>query len=281
MMRNILSLFLVFVSVSVNANRVVFFTPQTQRFDSTKVDSLTFTETRTEINKISTENFLKRSYKKGDTALPYRFLLPKNYKANQKYPLVITFHNSTRIGNDNQKQLEPLSKIWIRDEIFDKYNCFVIAPQFNERSSNYSENENGVLVSKPSKDVQLILELLKEIEGEYPIDKSRIYLVGYSMGASTAQNLMSIAPQKFAAIVSIAAVPDFSNLNALKSKNILLIHGQKDTENPYAGSLALFEKLKGNKRLTLETYTELNHDNINIPLLLSDKIPKWLFNEHK
>jgi predicted peptidase len=56
-------------------------------------------------------------------------------------------------------------------------------------------------------------ELIKKITAEYPeIDKNRIYLVGYSMGASTAQDLLSITPETFAAIVSIAAVQIFLTL---------------------------------------------------------------------
>ncbi|RZL46507.1 MAG: phospholipase [Pedobacter sp.] len=256
----------------------LFAKAQTQYLDHTKVDSLTFTETRAALNKLSIANFEKRNFKKNEKTLPYRLLLPKNYNKNQKYPLVITFHNSTRIGNDNEKQLEPLARIWQREEIYDQYNCFVIAPQFAERSSNYVINEDGILVSKPSEDVQLVLDLLVQIENEYTnIDKSRIYLVGYSMGASTAQNLMNIAPHKFKAIVAVAAVPDFSNIKAFKKKNIFLIHGQKDIENPYNGSMSLFNKLKGNKNLTFKTFTELDHGNINIPLLLSKEIPNWLF----
>ena len=255
---------------------------QIQSFDHSKVDSLTLVETKAIINKISNDKFEKQIYRLNNQELPYRLLLPKNYDVRNKYPVVITFHNSTRIGNDNEKQLEPLSKIWLRSEIYENYNCVVIAPQFNERSSNYSENEKGILLSKPSDKINLVLDLLKEMETEYVnIDKSRIYLVGYSMGASTAQNLLSLAPQKFAAIVSIAAVPDFSNLKAMKNKNIFLIHGQKDTENPYKGSLKLFDELKQSKKITFKTFTELNHDNINIPLLLSPEIPEWLFKQHK
>lgn len=254
---------------------------QIQTSDTTNVDSLTFVETKAVINKISNDKFEKRIYKYGNEELPYRLLLPKNYDVRKKYPLVITFHNSTRIGNDNEKQLEPLSKIWLRTEIYENYNCFIIAPQFNNRSSNYSGNEKGVLISKPSEKVNLVLDLLKDIETTYAnIDKSRVYLVGYSMGASTAQNLLSIAPRKFAAMVSIAAVPDFSNLKAMKNKNIFLIHGKKDTENPYRGSIELFEQLKQGKKIIFKTFTELNHDNINIPLLLSSSIPEWLFKQH-
>ncbi|WP_316820370.1 PHB depolymerase family esterase [Pedobacter gandavensis] len=230
------------------------------------------------MNNLSTDRFQKRTYEGNNKELPYRLLLPKDYKTNEKYPLVVTLHNSTRIGKDNEKQLEPLSRIWIRDEIYEKYKCFVLVPQFSERSSNYVENENGIFTAKPSKEVYEILDLIKNLQNEYTnIDSNRIYLIGYSMGASTAQNMMSISPAQFAGLISIAAVPDLSNLKELKHKNIWLIHGQKDTENPYAGSKAFYENLAGSKSITFTTYSELNHDNITIPFLLEESLPKWLF----
>ena len=97
------------------------------------------------------------------------------------------------------------------------------------------------------------------------------------MGASTAQNLFNINPKKFAALVSIAGVPDFSNLKKLKDKNIWLIHGKKDIENPYIGSAELYNRLGNNKNLVFTTFNNLQHNNIAIPYLLSDEIPKWLF----
>ncbi|QOW10113.1 phospholipase [Kaistella flava (ex Peng et al. 2021)] len=254
---------------------------QTQLFDNIKVDSLTFVKNRNSINNLSNDFFEKHVYTEDEGEIPYRLLLPQNYNREQNYPVIIAFHNSSRIGNDNEKQLEPLSKIWIREEIYNKYHAFVIVPQFNERSSNYTKDKNEILVSKPFNDIHLIFGLLEKFQKEYKIDKSRIYLVGYSMGASTAQNLISISTNKFAAIVSVAAVPDFSNSKALRNKNIFLIHGEKDTENPYEGSLKLFEKLKGNKNLVFKTYNELNHGNITIPLLLNDEIPNWLFKQKK
>ena len=90
---------------------------------------------------------------------------------------------------------------------------------------------------------------------------------------------MNLNPKKFAAIVSVAAVPDFTNLNRWNKKSILLIHGKKDSENPYEGSLELFKRSKKNKNLIFITYDELNHNNITIPLLLSDEIPNWLFKQ--
>ena len=127
-----------------------------------------------------------------------------------------------------------------------------------------------------------MLELIKNVEKEYPdIDKDRIYLIGYSMGASTAQNLMNIQPDQFAALVSVAAVPDFSNLRKINKKNIWLIHGEKDTDNPYIGSVELFNKLSSDPNLVFTTFTHLNHNNIVIPFLLTEEIPKWLFKKYK
>lgn len=271
------NLVLLFLTLTVH-----FAFAQKKEFRQTTVDSLTFVNNRKILNSLNTDPFVKKIFTKEKIQIPYRLLTPKNNSNNQKYPLIITFHNSTRIGNDNENQLEPFAKIWLRPEIYNKYQCYVIAPQFNERSSTYEENSDGIQISKPSKDVFALLQLIENVEKEYPnIDKNRVYLVGYSMGGSTAQNLLNIAPNKFAAAVSVAAVPDFSNLKKLSNKSIWLIHGQKDEENPYIGSVELFDKLPSNKQLIFTTLSNLNHNNIVIPFLITEEIPNWLFERHK
>lgn len=255
---------------------------QKKEFRDTEVDTLTFLNNRKLLNSLNTDKFQKKIFVENDIQIPYRFLTPKNNFVNQKYPLVITFHNSTRIGNDNENQLEPFAKIWLRDEIYEKYPCYVVAPQFNKRSTNYEINGEGIQVSKPSNEVFALLKLIKNLEKQYPnIDKNRIYLIGYSMGGSTAQNLMNLDPDSFAAVVSVAAVPDLSNLNKIKEKNIWLIHGKQDDENPYIGSVELYNKLSTSKNLIFTTFTNLHHNNIVIPFLVTDEIPKWLFEKRR
>lgn len=255
---------------------------QKKEVRNTKVDTLTFLNNRKILNSLNTDKFQKKIFAENDIKIPYRFLTPKNNLVNKKYPLVITFHNSTRIGNDNENQLEPFAKIWLRNEIYEKFPCYVVAPQFNTRSTNYEINGEGIQVSKPSNEVSALLKLIKDLEKEYPnIDANRIYLIGYSMGGSTAQNLLNLSPNTFAAVVSVAAVPDLSNLNNIKEKNIWLIHGKNDDENPYIGSVELYKKLSSNKNLIFTTFTNLNHNNIVIPFLVTDEIPKWLFEKRK
>jgi predicted peptidase len=250
---------------------------QNQLVDHLKLDSQTIVERRLLLNNLPADKFEKRYFATNRALLPYRLLLPKNRTNGKKYPLVIALHNSSRLGDDNERQLEPLTRIWIREEIYAKYEAFVLAPQFKERSSNYVD-EAGEKVSKPSKDITVLLNLIKEVEKEFQdIDRNRIYIIGYSMGASTAQNLLNLEPDHFAAMISMAGVPDFSNTRAIMTKPIWLIHGKKDIDNPYAGSIALFQKLKGNRKMVFTTYSYLDHQNITVPFLLSDAIPRWLF----
>ncbi|GAA4177882.1 MULTISPECIES: alpha/beta fold hydrolase [Sphingobacterium] len=254
---------------------------QTHIINQTSIDSARFSQTRNILNNLSVNGFEKKVFTNGNVNIPYRFLLPKGFDLSKKYPLVITFHNSSRIGNDNENQLEHLARTWIRDDIFNKFSCFVLAPQFTQRSSTYVQDAEGILTSFPSNDAVQILALIKKIEQDYPnIDLGRIYLIGYSMGASTAQNLLSLAPEKFAAMVSIAAVPDLSNLDHLRHKDIWLIHGEKDIDNPYIGSKVLYKKLNGNSKLVFTTFKNLQHNNIVIPYLLTDELQKWLFSKH-
>ncbi|WBX98672.1 prolyl oligopeptidase family serine peptidase [Chryseobacterium gambrini] len=255
---------------------------QKKEFRDTEVDTVTFLNNRKILNSLNTDNFQKKIFEDHEVKIPYRFLTPKNNSKNKKFPLVITFHNSTRIGNDNENQLEPFAKIWLREEIYEKFPCYIVAPQFNKRSTNYETNAEGIQISKPSNEVSALLNLIKKLKKEFPnIDKNRIYLIGYSMGGSTAQNLMNLKPNTFAAVVSVASVPDLSNLNKIKEKNIWLIHGKNDDENPYVGSVELYNKLSSDKNLIFTTFTKLNHNNIVIPFLITDEIPKWLFEKHK
>ncbi|WP_300602253.1 prolyl oligopeptidase family serine peptidase [Niabella sp.] len=246
-------------------------------------DSTAAVRARAYLNSLPDTAYQKKIYTTGQTSLPYRLLVPPNQGAHQKYPLVITLHNSSRMGTDNEKQLEPLARIWLQKEIREQYPAFVAAPQFAVRSSNYAmDSVKGVLASFPAAEVGLVLGLVRDLLKDHSeIDRRRVYLVGYSMGASTAQHLLSMAPDLFAALVSIAGVPDFSNIAGMAHKPIWLIHGDADDENPYAGTVALFKLLKKNRRLLFTRFRHFNHNNISVPFLSDDALPAWLFKQKR
>lgn len=256
---------------------------QQQLFSDVRFDSTTAAQTRAALNNLPDTGYRKNVYDKDGMQLPYRLLTPLHRRPSKKYPLVITLHNSSRLGNDNERQLEPLARIWLRPDIREKYPAYVVAPQFAKRSSNYAmDPSRGVLGAFPSADLPLVLDLVKSLVSNHPeIDDQRIYIVGYSMGASTGQHLMGLDPARFAALVAIAGVPDFSNTGGIADKPVWLIHGREDDENPYPGSVVLFSLLKKNRRLLFTTFNHLNHNTIPLPFLLDDTLPAWLFKQKR
>lgn len=241
-------------------------------------DSTAFVATRKQLNALDTKPFEKLTYNTAETVLPYRLLAPKEIKSGAKYPLIIALHNSTRLGTDNENQLEPLTRTWLTAEMRTKFPAFVLAPQFETRPTQYAFNEAyQVMTATPQKNLQALLQLVIEMSKNPQIDSKRIYLIGYSMGGSTVQHLLSQKPTLFAAAIAVAGVPDFSNLASIKTKPIWLIHGKQDDENPFSGSEKLFEQLKGNAKARFTIYENLNHNTITYPLLTTDELAKWLF----
>ena len=63
------------------------------------------------------------------TQLGYRLLKPKDFDAAKKYPLVLVLHGAGERGTDNAAQLKYGAPLFLKQEIRDKYPCFVAVPQ--------------------------------------------------------------------------------------------------------------------------------------------------------
>ncbi|MFC4740500.1 dienelactone hydrolase family protein [Flavobacterium ponti] len=231
----------------------------------------------TKIRGIDKNLFEAKRYTK-NTTINYRFLQPKTIVTNKKYPLVIVFHGSGAIGTDNEKQLWTMAKLWAEPTIQSKYPAFVLAPQFPTRSSNYTlDASRNVLTSKSEPCLETVFQLIDSLKTTLPIDLKRIYIVGYSMGASTTINALSLRPDLFAAAVSFAGIPQFDKMDVLKNKPIWIIHGNKDTDNTIESDLLFFEELKYNSKILFWELDGIGHEDIIGASFLGEAIPKWLF----
>ncbi|MBB6500179.1 phospholipase [Pedobacter cryoconitis] len=208
----------------------------------------------------------------------YRILAPDTVTAQKKYPLVLIFHNSGRIGTDNTAQLDVLVKFWAQDAIRKRYPAYVLAVQFAGRSSNYVKNADSVLTSVPAPGVRSAIQLVDSLKNALPVDINRIYTIGFSMGASTANNALMARPDLFAAGVFISGIPMQEGFFKLKNTPLWLIHGNDDQENPIPGDRLLYQKMQGLKssKILFWEIEGLQHE-IYTPLYTSDIIPQWLF----
>jgi predicted peptidase len=250
-------------------------------FGKTKIDksadSLYLKRRITEIKGLNTDVFTKGLFKgTADTPIAYRLLKPNPTK--RKLPLVIVFHGSNAVGNDNSSQLGILAKLFASNEIQAKYPAFVLAPQFPSRSSNYVlDPSRNVLTSVPQPCLTTALQLIDSLKNTLNIDDKRIYLIGFSMGASSVINALSLKPTVFAAGISISGIPQFNQVNTLTNIPIWLIHGNIDTENPFNSDKQFFEEVSHNNKTRFWEFDNLAHNDIFAPAILTDELPKWLF----
>lgn len=254
---------------------------QINTFRKTKIDksadSLYLKQRIAKIKGLNTDVFTKASFKgTADTAIVYRLLKPNNTKS--KLPLVIVFHGSNAVGNDNTSQLGILAKLFASDEIQAKYPAFILAPQFPSRSSNYVlDRSRNVLTSVPQPCLTTALQLIDSLKNTLNIDENRIYLIGFSMGASSVINALALKPAVFAAGISISGIPQFNQVNVLANIPIWLIHGNIDTENPFNSDKQFFEEVNQNNKTRFWEFDNLAHNDIFSPAILTDELPKWLF----
>lgn len=250
-----------------------------ERSVSFQIDSASGADARKRLNNLPDADYEPGYYTTANKqTIPYRILKPARQASGKKYPLVITLHNSSRIGTDNQKQLEPLARIWLDRQIRHKYPAFVLAPQFPVRSANYTTDSAGTIVSAVPDTILLqIIPLIDSIKRQYSIDTNRVYVMGYSMGGSSALSLLAHTRNTFAAAVAIAPVTEMERVSALTKTPVWLIHGMEDTENPFTVSKRFFKAAGQAAPIRFWQIAGATHNTIVAPELLSGKIPAWLF----
>lgn len=136
----------------------------------------------------------------GDS-LNYRLLEPEVMQAGEKYPLVLFLHGAGERGNDNEKQLTHGGQMFLNPVNREKYPAFVLFPQCPE--SGYWAYENRPQSFIPTqmpvgKEMPSVFQAVKELLDMYlanpQVDKSRVYIMGLSMGAMGTYDMVSRFP---------------------------------------------------------------------------------------
>jgi predicted peptidase len=228
---------------------------------------------------------------KKDT-LPYRLLLPKDYDPSKKYPLILFLHGAGERGNDNEKQLTHGATLFLTDSIRKNYPAIVVFPQCAANSywsnvSIISDSIKGTRVfnfkpdGEPTKAMELLLELLKELADNYPLDKNRLYIGGLSMGGMGTFELVRRKPKLFAAAFPICGGANAASAKKLKQPSWWIFHGLKDNvvDPVYSRIMAAAIKDQGaDVKLTL--YPQANHNSWDAAFA-EKELMSWLFSKHK
>ncbi|WP_151734657.1 prolyl oligopeptidase family serine peptidase [Paenibacillus tengchongensis] len=106
-----------------------------------------------------------------------------------------------------------------------------------------------------------VMAIVDEVARTHPVDRSRIYLTGLSMGGYAAWDLAMEYPGRFAAIAPVSGSASQERLQLLQDVPVWAFHGAKDDIVPAAeisGNIAAINAVGGNARLTL--YPDGDHD---------------------
>lgn len=166
--------------------------------------------------------------------LPYHLFTPQS---KEKLPLVLFMHDAGVVGNLKRATLlQGLGAlIWAHPKEQAKRPCYVLAPQYNEIVVDDNSNASPML--------DVTMHLVKELCQKYPIDPSRIYTTGQSMGCMMSIAMLIKYPHFFAGAFLVAGQWKASLCGPLVHDRLWILVSQDDL-GAYPAQTAIVEKLE-------------------------------------
>lgn len=93
-------------------------------------------------------------------------------------------------------------------------------------------------LADPGRDLSPLLELVDRLGGEYPLDRDRVLLTGFSDGGTFCLGCAQRAEARFAAFSPMSGVLPLGDLARVRSRRIFWIHGSWDWMFPVARARA-------------------------------------------
>ena len=198
--------------------------------------------------------------------LPFALHAPKDWSTAKPLPLLVALHGKSD-NNENGKQIGDWVQGFAKPERQAKHPCVVLAPLCYQPHGG----TGGGWSAKPGEEV---IALVKDLVKSLPLDKTRIYVTGHSMGGFGTCHLLAAEPRLFAAGIPMAGCS--GNAGTLKRVPLWIFHAADDdvVKPDTARSLAkALERAKGFK------YTEFPDGGHGIPgrVFQDDAVVEWLF----
>jgi predicted peptidase len=214
-------------------------------------------------------------------SLQYRMLL-SDYAPETRYPLVIFLHGSGERGDDNEAQLQWGVMNFASDEVMKMHPAIIIAPQCpsNMTWANLSQQDIK-LEPNPSQPMKLLIGLIDQIKQQMPVDTSRIYITGLSMGGYGTYDAIMRYPDLFAAAVPVCGAGDVTKAETIAHIPLWIFHGALDGVVNPALSRSMVEALtNAGAHPGYTQYPEVGHFSW-IAAYSDPMMMEWLFSQRK
>ena len=197
---------------------------------------------------------------------PYRLWVPADYDGSRSYPLVMFLHGGGGRGRDNERHLLDGNGMLVNMFVTaqPRFPSIVLAPQ--------TDSEHAV---EPT------VAVLRHVLKEYRVDRTRMYLIGQSLGGYGALDLLAGEPTLFAAAVVIAAGGPASRARRYAVLPTWFFHGERDDVVPVEQPrriVAAIKRAGGSVR-----YTEYSGEGHGLAWLVAreDSLVPWIFRQRR
>ena len=220
--------------------------------------------------------------------LNYRLFRPAAIDSSQKYPLVVFLHGAGERGGDNEAQLVHSVHEFARPDRQKHYPAFVIAPQCPKDRKwveiDWSQKSGkGSFDEAASPVIDSVMQLVETMLDSEPIDSSRIYFTGLSMGGYGSWYASAKWADKVAAVIPVCGGGDPAWAARYNGVAIWALHGQKDSAVPIGRSREMVAAIASVGHAPEVRYTEypgVNHDSWTRSFTRDDLFA-WLFAQKK
>lgn len=223
----------------------------------------------------------------GDS-LPYRVHLPAALKADpgtsQKFPLLVFMHGAGERGTNNTSQL--LHSV---PDILDfcdthGHTPILLAPQCPLEVMWFNIPgliSRGITPEITTRPWEIAMELIEKTIQTLPVDPSRVYITGISMGGFATWSALVEYPDWFAAAVPVCGGQKPEHAARIGKVPVWTFHGTLDETvgvNWTRNMAAALEKTGGNVRYT--EYPGVGHDSWT-QTFRNPEVLTWLFAQQK
>ena len=205
----------------------------------------------------------------GNFEIGYYVFLPKDFKKEDKYPMIVFLHGAGERGNGKEDlklvNVNALSKYASEGK---EYPAILLCPQC---PPNFVWN-NVVIELKA---------LIDSVAEEYGADKSRISITGISMGGFGTWEMGLTYPDFFSAIAPVCGGGLSWRCDLLKNMPVWAFHGDADTVVPPKNSYEMVDAVNakgGHAKLTV--FHGVGHGSWD-SAYLETNVVEWLLSQKR
>jgi len=216
--------------------------------------------------------------------LPYRLHLPAKVEPGRTYPLVLHLHGAGSRGTDNKSQLNVGGAAFLSWMTRHGEECVFVAPQCPAGMRWVDVDwgtESHRMHEEPTVWLRQVMEIVEDAMARYPVDRSRVYVMGVSMGGYGTWEVLQRHPEWFAAALPCCGGGDVTLAPRMKDVAVWAFHGDKDKSVPVVRSRSMVSALKAaGGTVDYREYPGVGH-NVWDPTFSDDKVFDWLWRQRR